>query len=454
MTIKSLAGSRREPALTDGRVASRAQRLLFVRVSEHTARALDNLTHSLVGLLAAELVIRVRGRAGQGRRAVGDWYRSAVYAVSIIGNNLPDLDFSYARISGKTFGYLLQHRGYTHTVPAAMLFALLTMALVLALARRRAEVIARADWWLLASLSLAAPLLHLAMDLANNYGIHPFWPIYDGWFYGDSLFILEPSLWLVIIAPIAFSLRSKAIRVALWITLAAAVAALWYRPFVPRSLALVLSALTCGLLRCAQAMRPPARALLAVVSFGCVVLSFVIGSRLAKRLVAARAQLLFSDSRALDIVATPMPSNPFCWSVILVAKDSERYSVRLGRVATFPGWLAVDACPFDRAANPTAPLAPLSIPADRRLRWTAEYRASLAELRGLARRCEVSALLRFARVPYFTDRAENQTRVIGDLRYDRNPDLDFSDFRLSATPGWCPRYVPPWLPPRADLLVE
>jgi inner membrane protein len=74
---------------------------------------LDNLTHSLVGLLAAEAVIRVRERS----RPLADWSRSAVYVISIVGNNLPDLDFSYSRISGKTFGYLLQHRGYTHTVP-------------------------------------------------------------------------------------------------------------------------------------------------------------------------------------------------------------------------------------------------------------------------------------------------------------------------------------------------
>jgi hypothetical protein len=30
--------------------------------------------------------------------------------------------------------------------------------------------------------------------------------------------------------------------------------------------------------------------------------------------------------------------------------------------------------------------------------------------------------------------------------------LDFSDFRLPATQGRCPPYVPAWLPPRQDLL--
>jgi len=293
------------------------------------------------------------------------------------------------------------------------------------------------------------------MDLGNNYGVHPLWPLYSGWFYGDSFFILEPSFWLVIIAPLAFSLRSKAIRVALWVTLAAAVAALWYRPFVPRAHAVGLSVLTLSLLLLARKMQPAARLFLSLASFLLLVLSFVIGSRLAKGIVAERAPTLFPGATTLDIVATPMPSNPFCWSVILVDRQADRYWVRLGRVATFPAWLDVDSCPYDRGANPTTPLAPLAARDGNRLRFSEEYGAALADLADLNRdRCEVRALLRFARVPYFTARAADQTRVVGDVRYDRHPDLDFADFRLPATQGGCPPHVPPWLPPRADLLAR
>jgi hypothetical protein len=40
--------------------------------------------------------------------------------------------------------------------------------------------------------------------------------------------------------------------------------------------------------------------------------------------------------------------------------------------------------------------------------------------------------------------------VLGDLRYDRSPGLDFSDLPLDrAAP--CPKRVPPWIPPRSDL---
>ncbi len=405
-----------------------------------------------MGLLAAEAVIRVRER--QSQRPFGQWSRTAIYVLSIVGNNLPDLDFTYSRVSGRTFGYLLQHRGYTHTVPAALLFAILMWGFVFVLAQRRAQVVSRSDWWLFACVALGSPLLHIIMDFGNNYGVHPFWPAYDGWFYGDSFFILEPSFWLVIIAPLAFSLRSRAIRIALWLTLAAAVIAIWYRPFVPRAHAVALSALVLGLLLVARKMPPARRLLLSLGCFLLLALSFVIGSRLAKGLVADRARALFPGATTLDIVATPMPANPFCWSVILVDRQVDRYWVRLGHVATFPAWLDADACPYDRGANPTTPLAPLAVRDGNRLRFTEEYEAAVAELAGLNRdRCEVRALLRFARVPYFTALTPDQTRVVGDVRYDRNPDLDFSDFRLPAVQGGCPPHVPPWLPPRADLLA-
>jgi inner membrane protein len=413
---------------------------------------LDNLTHSLVGLLAAEAVVRVREK--KSARPLDGWSRSAIYVLSIVGNNLPDLDFSYARVSGKTFGYLLQHRGYTHTLPAALLFACSMFGIVSWLARRRGVALTPSDRWLLAGVALAGPLLHIAMDFGNNYGVHPFWPLDSAWFYGDSFFILEPSFWLAIIAPLAFSFRSRVIRVALWLVLAVALGALWYRPLVPRGHAIGLSLLTVGLLVAALRMRPLARLGLSLASFVLLALLFVVGSRLAKHLVRDRAAALFPGASTLDVVATPMPANPFCWSVILVDRDANRYWVRLGHAAIFPAWLDVDACPYDRGSNPTTPLLPLQSQAGAVLRFTEEYRGSVPELRGLENaRCEVRALLRFARVPYYTPRAPDETRIVGDVRYDRNPDLDFSDFRLAPAQADCPTHVPPWLPPRADLLA-
>jgi inner membrane protein len=416
---------------------------------------LENLTHSLVGLLCAEVAVRIRER----RRPLDSWSRSTIYAIAIVGNNLPDLDFTYSHISGARFGYLLQHRGYTHTVPAVFGFALLTLAVVLALARWRRHAPSTPDWRLFAGLALLSPALHVAMDFSNNYGVHPFWPVNDAWFYGDSVFILEPSFWLVLLAPLQFSYRSKLARGSLIAILALALGAIWYRPFIPQRNALVLTLLTACLLLVARRRTPFLRMLLASAGFLAVLGSFVLGSRLAKALVRERARSESGDARTLDIVATPMPANPLCWSVLWVQRDQRQYFVRIGRAAVAPTWLAVRDCPYDNAAQPTAPLRPLSDRPDSRLILGQEYRVSLAELRAVVDgHCQARALLRFARVPYLSEVQADGSRVIGDLRYDRSPGLDFSDVRLRRVSARdqdrerCPEYEPPWLPPRGDIL--
>ena len=334
-------------------------------------------------------------------------------------------------------------------------FALSLLGLFAWRLRARRERLSPADWRMLAGVALVSPLLHLVMDFGNNYGVHPFWPLYDGWFYGDSLFILEPSLWLLIVAPLSFSYRATWLRVLLWLLLGAALGALWYRAFVPRGHALALTVLTAGLLAVSRKQTPQARSMSALAGFALLCVSFVVGSRSAKALVRARAQSLFPSALTLDVVVTPLPANPFCWSALLVQRDGSEYSVRFGRVATWPAWLNVDECPFDRDVTPTAPLQSLSIAATPELRLTREYRVPLADLRALASvRCEAQAFYRFARVPYLGAAEPDGSRVLGDLRYDRKRGLDFSDIRLTPTPAQsrCPAYVPPWRPPRADIL--
>jgi inner membrane protein len=40
--------------------------------------------------------------------------------------------------------------------------------------------------------------------------------------------------------------------------------------------------------------------------------------------------------------------------------------------------------------------------------------------------------------------------VLGDLRYDREAELGFSEIEITAQPS-CPSFVPQWVPPRLDL---
>jgi hypothetical protein len=64
--------------------------------------------------------------------------------------------------------------------------------------------------------------------------------------------------------------------------------------------------------------------------------------------------------------------------------------------------------------------------------------------------CEAAAAMRFIRAPWLAE--INGEPVLGDLRYDREKELGFAELALEDPPPRCPRLVPPWQPPRADLL--
>ena len=45
-------------------------------------------------------------------------------------------------------------------------------------------------------LSYIGVILHVLMDLLNNYGVRLLMPFSQRWFYGDVLFIIDPWLWI------------------------------------------------------------------------------------------------------------------------------------------------------------------------------------------------------------------------------------------------------------------
>ena len=421
---------------------------------------MDNVTHSLAGLLIAEAAVRLRRPRGA-RREPSASFRLAAAATGVVGANLPDADLLYTAFADDRFAYLLHHRGHTHTVAVAVAAAVALWWAALALWRRRAAATRRrghgaatappgvGDGAGLLAVAVAALLSHLALDFTNSYGVHPFWPLDNRWFYGDAVFIIEPWLWVAAVPALVLAARRAAARVLLVLVLAGGLAAAWLTPFVAPGAALALTAGAAVSFAVAARLRPGTRAAVAVGAWLLVTLVFATSMRVARRTLERAAA---AGAGVADVVLTPAVSNPLCANAIVVDTAGGRYRVATARVGTAPRLLAASACAAGRASSPL--LGTASRPSTAAVQWDGEWTAPLAELAALAREsCEVAAVLRFMRVPVWR-RSGDAEVDIADLRYAGGAGRGFAELRVARRPATCPRRVPPWRPPREALLGD
>jgi len=121
----------------------------------------------------------------------------------IIAANLPDIDSWIARplgLSPRTF-----HRGFTHGIGGLVVMPLLAVAIILIWERLRPgkEGPVKVTGLLLAC--FIGALSHPALDFLNTYGVRLLEPFSHRWFYGDTLFIVDPWIWLMLILGLEFS---------------------------------------------------------------------------------------------------------------------------------------------------------------------------------------------------------------------------------------------------------
>ena len=409
---------------------------------------MDNVTHTLIGALIGETLARTtpsdpRGLPGEARR-------NLLVAASAIGSNLPDVDVLYSFIGGK-INYLLQHRGHSHTIIGALLLALAAFAIARWLLARRGHAPSSQDLSWLAGVFAITPLLHIGMDFTNNYGVHPFWPLSNRWFYGDAVFIAEPLLWAAC-APLALTFRAKLARFIVAAVLAIGIGLALFSGLVPLLLAVVLIVVIAAMLLLGLRATPRVALAGGVALWLAVTATFAVSSRLAARRVDAFAATLFPGARLIDHVLTPMPANPLCWEVMLVQTQDGSVVARRTMLALAPSLIPADGC-LSRSLNipSSAPLQRVQAADSAELHWYGEIATGLDQLKSrVANDCEAAAAMRFIRVPWLA--AVGPATVLGDLRYDREKALGFAEVALHDPPGPCPRLVPDWRPPRADLL--
>lgn len=143
---------------------------------------MDNLTHSLTGVLLARTGL-ARGVPFGTALAVG-------------AANFADIDIIAGAKSW--ICYLHYHRGFTHSLAWLPLAAAAPLLPWWLLARRRGPV-SRAVWLRAYLVSLAAAFTHPLLDLLNVYGIRLWTPFTERWYHLDLLFIVDVWVWAILL---------------------------------------------------------------------------------------------------------------------------------------------------------------------------------------------------------------------------------------------------------------
>jgi len=414
---------------------------------------MDNLTHTLIGAVAGETLARTaRARPGGLPESAR---RSLFVVVSAVGSNLPDIDlaWTYRGFSGSSLGYLLQHRGHTHTLLGCAALALLLHAAGLLWARWRGHAMVRGDRLALGGIASFAVFGHLGMDALNSYGVHPFWPWNNRWYYGDSLFIVEPLYWLAAL-PLLFIVRTTLARVVLG---AAALVSILATGVLQRAQPLhVVGVVVIAIALTVIGRRSTPRTAAWVAASAMLLLTggFVAASHVARERLQAMAVEDFPTSSTLDAVLSPGPTNPGCWEVLLLQTDAGAYIARRGSLAIGAAPHADQCSRVPQGQAGTTPTYPVAAPAREALRWIDEASMPAGGLAQLARSdCAARELLQFARAPFAVKREGGWS--LSDLRFDRTGGAGFAAVALPATLDTPCRFNAPWTPPRAaDLLAR
>jgi inner membrane protein len=142
---------------------------------------MDNLTHSLTGVLLA--------RAGFNKLTE----RGTL--LMVLAMNAPDVDVVWS-MGRAQHVYLDHHRGFTHSLFFTPLVALLPV------------IVTRQFHWKAWLAAIVGVLVHIAQDTTNVYGIRSLWPATDHWFRLDWVNIVDAWIWLILLAGVLWPLLS------------------------------------------------------------------------------------------------------------------------------------------------------------------------------------------------------------------------------------------------------
>lgn len=339
---------------------------------------MDPFTHTFTGGLMA---------AG-GLRKLTPYATAAI----LLGVNAPDIDIVASWLG--EYHSLAYRRGWTHGVLAWLLLPLLISTGVMLVAKWCRVTPA---FWPLFLVSMLAVLSHPLLDWLNNYGIRLLMPFDNQWFYGDTLFVVDPWMWLILGGAWFWMTSSARWQQGLW-------ALFWLASSAVVSLNSFSTSMTLGLwytglagILAVRLWRPalPSPGTMRI-ALGLAV-TYIVINGLASRMAVEQVHEFVQrrDGAApLDIMVAPVPANPLQSSIVVA--HGARYE--LGR------WDWTAATPISME---------LSVAANHR---DPVYQAAAASP-------GARLFLRWSRYPYaiITRRAQGGYRVsFKDARYSRH----------------------------------
>jgi inner membrane protein len=236
----------------------------------------------------------------------------------IVGANLPDIDV-VAHFWGPDAA-LYFRRGWTHGLLAWLLLPLLLAGGIWLWHVWRGRYYADAPplrMPMLVGLCFLGVWSHPLLDWLNTYGVRLLMPLSDRWFYGDTLFIVDPWFWLLTAAGLVLSRSHGKHAIGGWLLLALVTTLLvvsTHQVTVPVKVGWILGIGAIALLRWRKRGADTA---VTVARTGFVVLLVYIGAmygfaRLAESAAANAA------GEPVEAQANPLPGTPLSHRMVLV----------------------------------------------------------------------------------------------------------------------------------------
>jgi inner membrane protein len=398
---------------------------------------LDNVTHAFVGAAIAESVLP---------RGVPAATRRVFLFTGVAAASAPDLDLVSTGLTEPPLGFLLHHRGHTHTLPGLIVLGVVIFAVLRFWSAARIAIAGlTARCVVLIAVALVS---HLLMDAANSYGTHLWFPFSSGWVFGDAVFVLEPWFWVILGTVLAANVGRRAWRIAIWLLTLLPLAVVAYTGLTGAAVTLVLLLAAVAIALWTRSWHPRRRAGVALAGAAAIFVIFFGLSRLAKH-EAVRAIEAVDGATVVDVALDSNPAVPWCWSLLTLERLREgppgTLVARRGTFSLFPRFWPATSCASARLITAVGPIAS---PVTNGLVWHRRWLVDVEKLRELnARDCRVRAWLQFARMPFVSDGR------VADLRFENPFRANFSSMTVREASG-CPSHLTNWDPPRRDLLLH